>query len=130
VFCSIVDGKERSWTIFENQNVKTILDIHPASKGHALVLPKRHYENIFDIPEETLAEVMSVAKHVVLQLQKSLGVEAVNLLSANGKDAQQSVFHFHIHVVPRKPDDGLNLWWNPGTVTDADFDRLLKEIVH
>ncbi|MDD2678406.1 MAG: HIT domain-containing protein [Candidatus Nanoarchaeia archaeon] len=110
VFCKIAQKKIKSDILYEDDFVLAFLDNNPVSKNHALIIPKSHYENIFDVPKEELMNVVFVAKELALKYKKDWGVSDVNLLNASGKNAQQSVFHFHFHLVPRHENDGLNLW--------------------
>lgn len=110
VFCKIINNQIESKKIYENEKVLIILDINPIAKGHALVIPKKHFENIFDIDEEDLREIISVAKRMSLDMKEKLNAEGINILHASGKEAQQSVFHFHIHLVPRFKGDNLDVW--------------------
>jgi histidine triad (HIT) family protein len=105
-----VKGKIASKKIYENEKVLAFLDISPVSKGHLLIIPKKHFENIYDIEDSYLKEIISVAKIIAESLKKSLNTSNVNILHASGKDAQQSVFHFHIHLIPRYKDDGFDIW--------------------
>lgn len=110
VFCKIIKGELESKKIYEDEFVLAFLTRGQVSEGHLLVIPKEHCENILDISTESLNKVMAVAQMLALQAKKA-GATGVNVLHAAGKDAQQSVFHFHAHVVPRYPNDGLDLWY-------------------
>ena len=101
IFCKIANGEIPSNKVFENDKVFAFLDISPATKGHTLVIPKKHYENIFDIPEELLKEIIKVSQKIAKLLKEKLGAEGINLLNSNNKTAQQDVFHYHMHVIPR-----------------------------
>jgi len=110
IFCKIVKGEIPSKKIYENERVLAFLDINPISKGHFLIIPKKHFENIYEIEDTYLKEIIDIIKIIAKSLKKSLNATGVNILHASGKDAQQSVFHFHIHVVPRYKNDGLDTW--------------------
>jgi len=110
IFCKIVKGEIPSKKIYENEKVLAFLDINPISRGHLLIIPKKHFENIYEIKDSYLKEIINIAKIIAESLKKSLNATGVNILHASGKDAQQSVFHFHIHLVPRYKNDGLNVW--------------------
>jgi len=110
IFCKIVKGEIPSEKVYENEKVLVFLDINPISKGHLLIIPKKHFENIYEIEDDYLKEITSTAKIIAKSLKKSLDASGVNILHASGKDAQQSVFHFHIHLVPRYKNDGLDTW--------------------
>ena len=113
IFCKIVKGEIDSAKVFENEKVFAFLDITPLNKGHCLVIPKEHIEIIFDIDKDILREITSSAKNIAGIMRDVLGAKAVNLINASGKEAEQSVFHFHLHIVPRYENDGLemNKWW-------------------
>ena len=128
VFCRIVKGIEPSWTVYEDDLVKAFLDINPASEGHTLIVPKEHYETIYTIPDRELKRIIVVAKKLAKVYRKALRVNAINILHASGREAQQDVFHFHIHLVPRRKNDGLNLWYKPKQRTKAEFDKTLQKI--
>lgn len=128
IFCKIANGEVEGNKIYEDDLVYATLDINPASKGHTLIIPKKHFENIYDIPEEELNRIILVAKKITLHYQKKLDIEDVNLLHASGKNAQQSVFHFHLHLVPRKEGDGLNLWFEGKNKSETNIKELLEKI--
>ena len=128
VFCRIVKGIEPSWTVYEDDLVKAFFDINPVSEGHTLIVPKKHYETIYTIPEKELKRIIVVAKKIAEIYKKALQVNAVNILHASGKEAQQSVFHFHIHLVPRRENDGLNLWYEQKQTTKTELDKTLQKI--
>jgi len=96
--------------VFEDDDTLAFLPQRLEAKGHCLVIPKEHVVNIFDIPDEVLGKVMVAAKRVAGMVREKLGAAGVNILHASGKEAQQSVFHFHVHVIPRWEDDGIDAW--------------------
>ena len=110
IFCEIVSKKASAKIIFENEIVLAFKPLHQISKGHTLVVPKKHFESIFDIDKDILEKLIAVSKDLSEQLVKEHNATGINLLHASGKDAQQSVFHFHFHIVPRYKNDGLDLW--------------------
>lgn len=114
IFCKIVSGQSPCTKVFENENIFAFLEINPLTKGHCLVVPKKHFENVFDIDKEVLKDIIVVAKNLSLKFKTELGNNGgVNLMNASGKSAEQSVFHFHLHIVPRYENDNLemNKWW-------------------
>ena len=106
VFCKIVRGEIPSSKLYEDDSVLVFLDIAPVNKGHALVIPKKHYESIYSVPEEELEWIAVVTKRVALAVKKATGADGVNVLQANERAAGQEVMHFHVHVIPRFSGDG------------------------
>ncbi|OGZ63820.1 MAG: hypothetical protein A3A98_00845 [Candidatus Staskawiczbacteria bacterium RIFCSPLOWO2_01_FULL_40_39] len=107
IFCSIVKGEIDSAKIWEDNHVLAFLDVHPDTKGHCLVIPKQHCENIFDIDENLLQKVIVASKKIAEKIKNSLQAEGINLMSNNGKIAGQIVPHFHIHIIPRYAEEDL-----------------------
>ena len=110
VFCEIASRQAPATVIFEDDRVIAFAPIEAVSVGHTLVAPKVHYESLADITSDMLSAVMDAARSVALVLLTKNGATGINLLHASGVDAQQSVLHFHVHLVPRYPHDGLDLW--------------------
>lgn len=110
IFCKIINKEAFAKIVFENDAILAFAPIEPISKGHTLVVTKNHFENIFDIDKVTLEKLISASKDLSDQLVIENNATGINLLHASGKDAQQSVFHFHMHIVPRYENDGLDLW--------------------
>lgn len=113
VFCKIIKGEIPSAKVFENENIFVFLDINPLTEGHCLIIPKKHFTDIFDIDGKVLEEINAVAKSLAGKMKNNLGATGVNLVNASGKDAEQSVFHFHLHLIPRHENDNLEMskWW-------------------
>ncbi|MCG2689406.1 HIT family protein [Candidatus Parcubacteria bacterium] len=128
VFCKIVSEEIKAWKVFENDHALAFLDIHPASKYHTLVIPKKHYENIFDIPDMELKEVIGIVKKLTTLYKTKLGIENVQIINSSGSEAQQDVFHFHFHIVPRKSGDGQDIVWKTHPEWTATFDRLISDL--
>jgi histidine triad (HIT) family protein len=128
IFCKIVSGEIKSWTVYEDNENKAFLDINPASEGHTIIIPKKHYNNLYDIPEKNLKSIICLAKKIAKSYKTSLGINEVNIMHASGINAQQSVPHFHMHIVPRKKDDGLNLWYKTDKKVLQNFDNLLEKL--
>jgi histidine triad (HIT) family protein len=123
-----VAGESPSWKVYGNEDVYAFLDIHPVSRYHTLVIPKRHYENIFDIPERELKEVMAVVRKLAKKFREVLGINHLQIVNSNGEEGQQDVFHLHFHIVPRKRGDGQNIRWETHPEWRADFDDMLARI--
>lgn len=120
IFCKIANGEIPSATIYEDEEFRAILDLGPASKGHALILPKTHASNLFELPDETAAKAMVLAKKLGRKLQEGLHADGLNVVQNNGEAAGQTVFHFHMHLIPRYEKDTVNVTWTPGTLTEED----------
>ena len=128
IFCKIIAGEIPSYTIYEDEEFKVFLDISPASKGHALIVPKAHYANLYDIDEEVAARAMKLAKKLATRMTKVFGCEGFNLLQNNNETAGQTVFHFHMHVIPRFSNDNQNIGWKPGQPTAEELDAIAEEL--
>jgi histidine triad (HIT) family protein len=129
IFCKIVNGTAKSWKVYEDEDVYAFLDIHPVNEYHTLVVPKKHYVNIFDIPESELKKVIGVVKTITNLYQQKLGITHVQLVNSSGSAAQQDVFHFHFHIIPRKRGDGQNIKWTTHPEWLTRFDTLLEKIM-
>jgi histidine triad (HIT) family protein len=129
IFCKIVDGQIPSFTIYEDEMYKVILDRFPAAPGHALILPKCHYQDIFDMPDAAAREIYPLAKKIAELLKKATGADGINIVQNNGEASGQAVFHFHLHLIPRKYGDGvkLNRTSNQDT-TIEELAKMLKQI--
>jgi histidine triad (HIT) family protein len=113
IFCKIVAGQIPSFKLHEDAHTFAFLDINPASPGHALVIPKNHAANLIESDDADLGKVMAAVRRVAAAIEKTLSPYGFNLLQANGPGAAQSVFHFHMHIVPRARDDNLLMNWHP-----------------
>lgn len=128
IFCKIANGEIPSQTLYEDDTFRVILDLGPATKGHALILPKSHYRNLYDLPEETAGEAMKLAKKMAIKMTESLGSEGFNLVQNNGDLAGQTVFHFHMHLIPRYRADGQTIGWKPQEVTQEELEAVMEQI--
>ena len=108
IFCKIVKGEAPCYKIYEDEFALAFLDISKDCDGHTLVVPKAHRENVFDCEEELLGKVMAAVKKVAEHYKNECGYDGVNILNASDKSAQQSVFHLHFHLLPRKMEDGVD----------------------
>lgn len=125
IFCKIANGEIPSATIYEDEEFRVILDLGPASKGHALILPKQHAANLFELPDETAGRAMVLAKKLAAKLKEGLHADGINVVQNNGEAAGQTVFHFHMHLIPRYANDTVNVTWTPGTLTEEDKKEIL-----
>ena len=128
IFCKIANGEIPTNTIFENEDFRVILDVGPATRGHALVLPKKHYADIYEIPEDVLAEAVKVGKKVATFLKDKLGCDGMNLVQNNGEAAGQTVMHYHLHIIPRYKDDGQHILWKPTSPSAEELEEI-KNII-
>lgn len=126
IFCKIAGGEIPSATLYEDEEFRVILDLNPAAKGHCLILPKEHYANLFEIPGDVLGRAMLVAKKIAPKLVDGLHASGLNMLQNNGLSAGQTVFHFHIHLIPRYDGDMVSVGWKPGKLTKEDTEEILK----
>ncbi len=127
IFCKIVKGEIPCIKIFEDESVLVFLDINPVTKGHSLVVPKNHSQDIFDINDDDLQNVIIAAKHISEKLKNNLIADGIRISQSNGKAAGQDVMHFHLHVIPRYTNDGLSN--NPALTVHlpkADIEELKK----
>ena len=130
IFCKIIAGEIPSKTVYEDDNFKAILDISPASKGHVIILPKNHADNIFEISDEDASGIMIVAKKIAAKLKKVFACDGINILQNNGEVAGQTVFHLHVHVIPRYENDNIKIKWAQHEDIDIDsvYNELIKEM--
>ena len=128
IFCKIANGEIPTNTVFEDEDFKVFMDVAPATKGHALVVPKNHYADIYEIDPEVLGKAVKVGQKVIKHATKVLGCEGYNLMQNNGAVSGQTVFHFHLHLIPRYENmDNTNLLnWVPGT-SDSEQLKALAE---
>lgn len=127
IFCKIVTGELPSHKIYENQSVLAFLDINPITKGHVLIIPKKHAKDLFEISSEDAAAIMGAAKKIAPALMHVTSGTGVNLLNSNGKEAGQVIFHYHLHLIPRQSEDGVRLF-TPTRKHDWDLKQLSEKI--
>lgn len=128
IFCKIANGDISSKTLYEDEQFRVILDLGPATKGHALILPKNHYANIYELPEDVAGDVMKLAKKMATTMTDKLGADGFNLVQNNGEIAGQTVFHYHLHLIPRYKEDGQKIGWNPQSPTQEDLEAIKEQI--
>lgn len=124
IFCKIANGEIPSKTLYEDEKFRVILDIGPAAKGHALIIPKNHYANLYELPDEVASNVMLLAKKMASQMTDRLSCDGFNLVQNNGEVAGQTVFHFHMHLIPRYKDDGQKIGWKPGKPSQEELEEI------
>ena len=123
IFCAIVSGDAPATKVDEDEHTIAFMDIHPWTRGHALVIPREHHTNLYDIPEDQLAAVHNAAKRLAIKVRDTLDADGVNVLQSTERAAWQTVFHFHVHVIPRYEDDPLEL---PVKPEEGDMDEIKK----
>lgn len=128
IFCKIANGEIPSATVYEDNDFRVILDISPAAKGHSLILPKQHSDNLWELGEEERKKVLDIASKVSKAQKKALSCDGVNLLQNNGLAAGQSVFHFHMHLIPRYTDDNMDIPWACLTYEEGEADKVCASI--
>ena len=128
IFCKIANGEIPARTIYEDDLFRVILDMNPATKGHALILPKEHYKNLLDLGEKEMVALLKVAQKVALRMKEKLHYDGLNVLQNNGEIAGQTVFHFHLHLIPRFENDGNEdkLSWNNLAIKEEELDELCE----
>ena len=123
IFCKIVAGEMPAHRIDEDEHTVAFMDINPWTRGHALVIPREHTPDLYEAPEATLHRTGVAAQRVARRMRDRLGCDGINLLNSTGAAAWQTVFHYHVHVIPRYEDDPLQL---PGQPQEADEDELAR----
>ena len=130
IFCKLANGEIPTNAIYEDDDFKVILDASPASKGHALILPKEHCANIYEIDDEVLAKASKLAKKIITHEKDVLKCDGYNVVQNNGEVAGQTVFHYHMHLIPRyASDDNTNMIeWKHKEFTDDEMAQICKEM--
>ncbi len=120
IFCKIIAGEIPSATVYEDEDFKVIMDIAPAAKGHLIILSKKHCANLFELVDDIASKALLVARKVATAMKAELKCEGINLLQNNGEAAGQTVFHFHIHVIPRFSEDQVQMTWAHGKYQEGE----------
>lgn len=131
IFCKIINGEIPSAKVYEDEHVLAFLDISPVTKGHTLLIPKVHKENIFELTSEVAERLFSVAPKIANAIKQTYQPVGMNLINNNGEKADQSVFHFHLHFIPRYGEnDGFGAVWksNQSDYTKEDYQKIAEEI--
>ena len=128
IFCSIVAGDAPATIVDEDEHTIAFMDIHPWTKGHALVIPREHHKNLYEISEETLGHTMEAARRLAQRVRDGLGADGVNLLNSTERAAWQTVFHFHVHVIPRYEDDPLELPVKPAEGDPEEIKQIAEKL--
>ncbi|MCR5368147.1 histidine triad (HIT) family protein [Eubacterium ruminantium] len=130
IFCKLANGIFPTNTIYEDEDFRVILDNSPAAKGHSLIIPKQHFENIYSTDDAYLAKLLPVAKKVANALKKTFNCNGVNIVQNNEPAAGQTVFHLHVHVIPRYNDDKVGITWPQHEVDQDEQKKLADEIAN
>ena len=128
LFCKIVAGELPSVRVHEDERTVAFMDISPATRGHAQVIPRRHARDLHEVGEEDLAACVSAARRLAGRARERLGADGVNLLNSAGSAAWQTVFHFHLHVIPRYEDDPLRLPWRPQPGDEEEIEAAAERL--
>jgi histidine triad (HIT) family protein len=128
IFCKIANGEIPSATVYEDSTCRVILDVNPANKGHALIIPKEHFDDIYSMDAETAAKIFTIATEVAKAQKAELNPDGLNILQNNGPVAGQTVFHFHMHLVPRYVEDNVTMTWTPGKAETEELTTLSKAL--
>jgi histidine triad (HIT) family protein len=128
IFCAIAAGDGPAEIVQEDEHTVAFMDINPWTRGHALVIPRAHSPSLYEIGDEDLARTMAAAKRLARRMRDALGADGVNLLNSTGEAAWQTVFHFHVHVIPRYEDDPLRLPGSPMDVGENELAEVASEL--
>lgn len=128
IFCKLANGEIPTNRIYEDDDFSVILDASPATRGHALILPKEHFKDLYEIEEQTAAKVLPLAKRLAVHMTKVLKCDGFNIVQNNGEVAGQTVFHFHMHLIPRYKDGAPILTWTHETFTDEEMKELCETL--
>lgn len=128
IFCKLANGIIPTNTIFEDEDFRVILDASPATRGHMLILPKEHFDNIFELDDETSSKLFKRATKLSKAIKQNLKCDGLNILQNNGEIAGQTVFHFHMHLIPRYKDDNVTINWNHLNLSDEETKKIIKEV--
>lgn len=124
IFCKLANGDIPTNAIYEDDDFKVILDMGPATKGHALILPKEHADNLFELPEDTAAKLMPLAKKLAISMKEKLNCDGLNVVQNNGEVAGQTVMHYHLHLIPRYTGDGQRILWKPTSPSKEELEAV------
>ena len=127
IFCKILAGEIPSTAVYEDDSFRAILDVNPAAREHVIIITKKHAANIFELPEEDASKIFVVAKKIATAVKKAYNCDGVNIVQNNGEAAGQTVFHVHVHVIPRFQNDTVNIKWKQGDMPE-DMEAVAEEI--
>ena len=128
IFCKIAKGEIPSATVYEDDDFRVIMDISPASEGHMIILPKEHAANVYELSDATASKIYVLAKKLATALKDELDCDGIIILQNNGEAAGQTVFHLHMHIIPRYYSDDISIRWNQGKSDTDSLAELAKSI--
>lgn len=128
IFCKIANGEIPSSTLYEDDDFRVFLDLAPASKGHALIVPKEHFDNLYELSDEKASKALVLAKKMISKMTEALKCDGFNVLQNNNECAGQTVYHFHMHLIPRYIGDDVGLKWTPGENTQEERDEIVNKV--
>lgn len=128
IFCKLANGVFPTNSIYEDDKFNVILDNGPATKGHALILPKEHADDLFELPDETAAAAFKLAKKLGKHIMETFGADGLNVVQNNGEAAGQTVRHFHLHLIPRYNNDGQKIQWEPTSPSSEELVKIKEEL--
>ena len=126
IFCAIADRTAQATVVEADDHTIAFLDVNPATRGHALVIPRAHFRNLYDVPEEDLTRTVLMARRLAVRMKDKLGADGVNIINSCEAAAWQTVLHFHVHVIPRYEGDPLKLPWTPTPVSSEELARVAE----
>ncbi len=128
IFCKIVNGEIPSYKVYEDENFLAFLDISQTTKGHTLVVPKRHYDNLLSLESDLASQIFPIVQKIALSIKEITKAEGFNILNNCGEVAGQSVMHFHIHIIPRYANDSFNIQFSSNSFTNEELNDLAEKI--
>lgn len=129
IFCKIVNKEIPAEIIYEDKEVLAFLDIAPVNIGHTLVIPKKHFKNIYETPDESLTEIIKTVKKIAKAIKSEMKADGVNITMNNDPAAGQVIFHSHVHIIPRTENDGFGLWRGRRPYNEGEKERVAKQII-
>lgn len=128
IFCDIVEGEAPAWTVYEDEHFLAFLNINPAMRGHTLVVPKKHYPELLDLPEYELQHALEVVQEVADGAVEAVDADGFNVLQSNNPVAGQEIFHLHFHIIPRFHGDDVTIDWDESELDESEAEDLLRKI--
>lgn len=128
IFCKLAAGEIPSNTLYEDDDFRVIMDISPAVKGHAIVLPKQHMKDLLTVEKDTAAKALFIVSKAANAIKEALGCDGINILQNNGEAAGQTIFHLHFHILPRFQDDGFAIPWKPLSYGEGEAEAIAAKI--